>query len=146
MRKRFISNDLIQLVGATDIQPESVVSTIRMGRRREGRPRYLVVKFSTKMTRDKFYSLRKNTPKDEDNRKVFINEDLTEARAKHFYDVRRMVKRSKLFGVWTQNGNIMVKVTENDIPLAIHNHQDLASVTRYVPSKETFEDELSIYT
>ncbi len=55
-----------------------------------------------------------------------------------------MVKRSKLFGAWTQNGNIMVKVTENDIPLAIYNHRDLASVTRYDPDTETFEDELSI--
>ena len=139
-----ISNELVQLVGATDIQPESVISTMRMGRKREGRPRDLVVKFSTKTARDKFYALRKKTPKDEENKKVFVNEDLTETRAKLFYDARRMVKRSKLFGTWTQNGNIMVKVTENDIPLAIHSHQELASVTRYVPDTETFEDELSI--
>ena len=139
-----INNNLVQLVGATDIQPESIVSTTRMGRLKEGRPRDLLVKFSSKTTRDKFYALRKKTPKDDNNKKVFINEDLTEPRAKLFYDARRMVKRSKLFGTWSQNGNIMVKVTENDSPLVIYNHQDLASLTRYVPELETFEDELSI--
>ncbi len=139
-----ISNELVQLVGATDIQPESVVSTTRMGRKREGRARDLVVNFSTKTARDKFYALRKKTPKDEDNKKVFINEDLTEARAKLFYDARQLIKRNKLFGAWSQNGNIMVKVMEHDNPLAIRNHQDLVSVTRYVPDYETFEDELSI--
>ncbi len=141
-----INSNLVQLVGATDIQPESIISATRMGRIRGGRPRDLVVKFSTKTARDKFYALRKKTPKDEENNKVFINEDLTEARAKLFYDARRMVKRSKLFGTWSQNGNIMVKVTESDNPAVIHNHQDLASLTRYVSEHETFEDELSIDT
>ncbi len=37
-----------------------------------------------------------------------------------------------MHGTWSQNGSIMVKVKENDNPCAIHNHQELASLMRYV--------------
>ncbi len=92
------------------------------------------MKFVSKKKRDLFYALRKQTPKNEENKKVYINEDLTESRAKLFYDARQMVKRNKLYGTWSQNGNIMVKVKENDNPCVIQNHQELASKTRYVTS------------
>ena len=136
-----IRRELIQIVGESGISAESIESTARMGKRRDNKPRDLVVNFLTKETRDKFYALRKKTPKDVDNKKVYINEDLTEARAKLFFDARHMVKRKRLFGTWSQNGNIMVKVMSTDSPMVIQNHQELALLTRYVP--ETFEDEMS---
>ncbi len=136
-----ISNNLIQLVGA-EIPTESIVSTTRMGRKREGKHRDLVVQFSNQKTRDQFYASRKNTPKDNENKKVFINEDLTEARAKLFYDSRQMVKRGKIYGTWSQNGNIMVKVSENDSPMVIYSHQDLASLTRFVSTDTMSVDDM----
>ncbi len=137
-----LKSDLIRLVGESGLTVDSIESTTRMGRIRDNKPRDLVVKFSTKESRDKFYALRKKTPKDEDNKKVYINEDLTEDRAKLFFDARRMVKKERLFGTWSQNGNIMVKVKSDDSPMTIQNHQDLASLTRYV--YEASEDEMSI--
>ncbi len=136
-----IKSKVIQLIGESGISAESIESTTRMGKRRDCKPRDLVVKFSTKETRDKFYALRKETPKDEHNKKAYINEDLTEARAKLFFDCRRMVKKERLFGTWTQNGNIMAKVTSNDSPRLIQNHQELALLTRYV--SEDLEDDMS---
>ena len=141
VEERNLKSELIRLVGESNLTVDSIESTTRMGRARDDKPRDLVVKFSTKGTRDKFYALRKKTPKDEDNKKVYINEDLTEDRAKLFFDARRMVKRERLFGTWSQNGNIMVKVKNSDSPVAIQNHQDLASLTRYV--YEASEDEMS---
>ncbi len=136
-----IKSKVIQLVGESGISAESIESTTRMGKRKDYKPRDLVVKFSTKETRDKFYALRKETPKEEHNKKVYINEDLTEARAKLFFDCRRMVKKERLFGTWTQNGNIMAKVTSHDSPTVIQNHHELATFTRYV--SEGFEDDVS---
>ncbi len=136
-----IKSKVIQLVGESGISSESIETTTRMGKIRDCKPRDVVVKFSTKETRDKFYALRKKTPKDEHNRKVYINEDLTEAKAKLFFDCRRMVKRERLFGTWSQNGNIMAKVTSNSSPTEIQNHHELAMLTRYV--SETSEDDMS---
>ncbi len=96
-----IRTKLVQLVGASDKSAENIISTSRMGRVKDDRPRDLIIKFTSKKTRDEFYSLRKRTPKDNEIRKVYINEDLTESRAKLFYDARQLVKRSKLYGTLT---------------------------------------------
>ncbi len=137
-----IRTKLIQLVGASDKSAENIISTSRMGRVKDDRPRDLIIKFTSKKARDEFYSLRKRTPKDNENRKVYINEDLTESRAKLFYDARQLVKRSKLYGTWTQNGSIMVKVTETSIPCAVVSHRDLRSKVTGIPlNTEMWDDD-----
>ncbi len=139
-----IKEQLVELVGAPEALVSDICSVTRMGKKKEEKPRDLVVQFVSKKKRDVFYSMRKQTPKNEENKKVYINEDLTEARAKLFYDARQMVKRNKLYGTWSQNGNIMVKVKENDNPCVIQNHQDLASKTRYVTSdSDSIEEDTS---
>ncbi len=136
-----IKSQLIKLVGAKDITANDICCSTRMGKKKDGNSRDLLVQFVSKEKRDEFYSMRKKTPKDEQNRKVFINEDLTELRAKLFYDARRLVKRNKLFGTWSQNGSIMIKVTENDNPCVIRNHQELRSKIQYVAfDSESIED------
>ncbi len=128
MEENQLRIELIQLVCESGLSVDSIEST-RMGRRRDNKLRGLVVEFSMKENRDKFYALRKNTPKDGDNKKVYINEDLIEDRAKLLFDARGMVKRKRLFGSWSQNGtNIMVKVGSDDSPMAIQNRKDLAQI------------------
>ncbi len=129
----YIKISLVQLVGASEESAKSIISTSRMGRMKDDKPRDLIVKFTDKESRDQFYSLRKRTPKDNENRKVYINEDLTECRAKLFYDARQLVKRGKLFGTWTQSGNILVKVTENSSPCAVASHRELRSKVTGIP-------------
>ncbi len=141
-----IASQLIKLGGKSGTSVEDICSISRMGKKKEGKPRDLLVQFVSKQKRDVFYAMRKNTPKDEENKKVYINEDLTESRAKLFYDARRMVRRNKLHGTWSQNGSIMVKVKENDNPCAIHNHQELASLMRYVTSDSDSIESVLSYT
>ena len=139
-----IASELIKLVGKSGTSVEDICTITRMGKKKEGKPRDLLVQFVSKKKRDAFYAMRKNTPKDEENKKLYINEDLTESRAKLFYDARRMVRRNKLHGTWSQNGSIMVKVKENGNPCAIHNHQELAILMRYVTfDSESIESVLS---
>ncbi len=122
-----IKAQLIGLVGAQEGSESDIATITRMGKPKEDKNRDLIVKFVSKESRDKFYSLRKNTPKNRENKKVYINEDLTATRAKLFYDARQLVKRGKLHGTWSQNGNIIIKVNENDSPCAIGNHAELRS-------------------
>ncbi len=139
-----IKHQLVQLVGAIEGSENNTVSITRTGKARDGKSRDLVIKFDLKENRDNFYALRKRTPKNNQNKKVYINEDLIEPKAKLFYDTRRLVKRGRLYGTWSQNGNIMVKVNENDAPCAIQNHSELRSMLRHDAfDSDQIEDELS---
>ena len=50
---------------------------------------------------------------------VFVNEDLTQRRSQLFYEARRLKKQGRLFGAWSQQGNILVKVKEQSQPKAV---------------------------
>ncbi len=133
---------LMQMVGAQEGSEKNIASITRLGKPRNDKCRDLIVKFVSKESSDHFYARRKNTPKSHDNKKVYINEDLTESKAKLFYDARQMVKRSRLYGTWSQNGNIIVKVRENDNPCAVRNHLELRSkVNRSVYDSEECADD-----
>ena len=56
---------------------------------------------------------------------IFINEDLTTFRNKLFYDARCKKKSNKIHSVWTQDGSIVIKVTETSEPVVIRYHADL---------------------
>ena len=71
----------------------------------------------------------------ENSQPIFINEDLTSRRSKLFYQARMLRKRSKLFGVWSQNGNIMVKVGESSQPVAVQDYKMLKTLIQS-PSQE----------
>ncbi len=139
-----IKCQLMQLVGAQGCERD-IATITRMGRPSEDNSRDLIVKFVSKKSRDEFYALRKKTPKNHENKKVYINEDLIETKAKLFYDARQLVKRGRLHGTWSQNGNIMVKVKANDNPCVIGNHIELHSKVRNYASDSDggLNDEIS---
>ncbi len=56
---------------------------------------------------------------------IFINEDLTTFRNKLFYDARCKKKSNKIHSVWTQEGSIVIKVTDTSEPVVISSHADL---------------------
>ncbi len=87
-----IKHQLVQLIGATQGSEKNIGSITRMGKARDGKSRDLVVKFDSKENRNAFCALRKRTPKNNENKKVYINEDLIESKAKLFYHTRRLVK------------------------------------------------------
>ncbi len=75
--------------------------------------------------RDSFYAARKKLHEAKDDyKKTYINEDLTEFRLKLLFDARAFVKKNKLEGAWTQNGNVMV-LADHGGPKPIYNHRDL---------------------
>ncbi len=106
-----LTTRLVRLLNLPNVTEEDINSTYRLGKQREGKVRDVLVKFTSKKKRDLYYAKRKNTPKDDNNMKAFINEDLTPHRSKLFFDARCLVKRKRLHSTWTQEGNVMIKVT-----------------------------------
>ncbi len=122
-----LKKQILDLLSIPDITEEDIQSTYRLGKPKDSKARDVIVKFASKQKRDIFYSMRKSTPKGRDNKKVFINEDLTQFRSKLFFDARRLVKTRKLHSTWTQEGNVIIKLNEEESPVAIATHQELRS-------------------
>ena len=74
-------------------------------------PRPIIVRFRSKAERYRVISNRKNLRPSNDTKdiKVYINEDLTTARAKLFSTVRLLFRQKHFTQVWTYNGCIKVK-------------------------------------
>ena len=118
------------IMGMSDIKTTDIETAYRIGRKKEdNQPRHLLLKFKSKQKRNDFYKRRKRTPIASDVMKnIYINEDLTQHRARIFHDARKLVKKGKLRYTWTQNGNIMIRVTEDSPPTAVHSNEELQSM------------------
>lgn len=80
----------------------------RIGIQKPGKPRDIIVKFSTYRARNALYRARVGL-KTCGYSGVFVNEDLTQIRSALFYKARQLVKDRYLNGAWTYDGTIMVK-------------------------------------
>ncbi len=134
-----LTENIIQTVKSklniNNLKSEDIKDCHRMGKRRHGKHRDIVVQFQNKTTRDLVYQLRKRTPR-EDNA-VFFNEDLIPSRGKLFYHARKFKKAGKVFETWTQDGSIMVKVKEDDSAVEVQTYAELKQlVTKDNPYEE----------
>ena len=105
------------------VEEDDIGQCYRLGKTRDGKDRDVIVKFTSRETRNLVYSCRRNMPRED--QPVYINEDLTQPRSKLFYTARHMKKSEKILATWTQDGNIFVKVTDSSEPNLIKNHRDL---------------------
>ncbi len=112
------------------LKQSDIREIVRLGRKKDkGQPRNAIIKFHDKSTREKVHEQRKKllTHKDP-KRNVYINDQLTKHRQNMLYAARHLVKSKKLFGAWTQSGNILVKQTESSKIVQVFNHEDLMSL------------------
>ena len=56
---------------------------------------------------------------------VYVNEDLTQQRSLLFYQGRTLRRQGRIFGVWSQQGNILIKVSEQSQPRAVSNYREI---------------------
>ena len=94
----------------------------RLGPRldRQGRPRVrpIIVRFTKERTRAFVYKSRfrlKDHNVQRPLERVFVNEDLTAARAALASKTRQLKKAGKILDTWTVNGKVMVKNRRNEI-------------------------------
>ncbi len=111
------------------LKNNSIEKIHRLGRRRDDKPRDIVVRFRTNIIRNKLFRNRKMTVNNADSSKnVYINDHLTEFRRNVFYAARQLVKKKTVFAAWSQQGNILIRITENDQPIHVRSHRQLAEM------------------
>ncbi len=111
------------------IETDDIKDIGRMGKKRD-KVRDILIKFRSKTLRNKIYNRKKLLKQDKTDNMIFINEDLTNNRSKLFFEARKLRRREKIFGTWTQAGNIMVKVKESDQPCAVKRYHELAKLVQ----------------
>ena len=121
--KSKVTNLLKHKLQVKTIQPEDIRDVGRMGKKKH-KIRDILVKFKDNTIRDDIYNKRKLLK--QDKVPIYINEDLTSQHSKLFFEARKLRKRKKIFGTWTQAGNIMIKVKDNDQPHAVKTYNELS--------------------
>ena len=117
-----LAKDKIGLKLKKDDLPE----VYRLGKKRDGKNRDLVVKFTNRKTRDAFHENRKKTAPHKDPAKnIYVNDVLTNYRKGLFYAARKLYKAHKLCAAWTQQGNVLVRKSDGDKATEIKCYDDL---------------------
>ena len=111
------------------LQPGDIEVSHRLPKPRNskpGQPRQIIVRFRSKATRYRLISNRKNLREynNENDCKIYINDDLTSTRARLFSTVRSLQKKRLFDQVWTYNGNVKVKDNTGHV-VSIGNLEDV---------------------
>lgn len=121
----FINDTMNLNINSYDIGNAHRLGSIR----REGpEHRDIIVQFSTNIIKQQVMRNRRQLK--DINRNIYINDDLTKNRALLFKDARNELRNKRLSAVWTRDGNIFAKLTENSRPLKIDNNEQLSNLIR----------------
>ena len=115
-------------VGPKPQQAQSSVNTEEEGThnpQRAARP--LMVRFANVRVRNLVFRSRTNL-KDRNataSNAIYVNEDLTQARARLLKDCRRLKKEKRINDCWSWNGNILIKDAVNKVIL-VRSYRDIS--------------------
>lgn len=98
----FFNTTLGVRVTAQDV---SIAHRIKAGPKDKIRP--IIVRFSNRKTR--LAVLRAKKVLKDSSEKVFISEHLTKSASDLFFNARKLLREKKIFGTWTQNGQVFVR-------------------------------------
>ncbi len=98
----------------------------RLGKKSEKKTRDVMIKFREKTVRDAFYQNRKKLIiKNDIKNSIYINDHLTHYRKGLLYSARQLCKAKKITAAWAQEGNVLVRKSEDDSIKQIKSHEDL---------------------
>ncbi len=110
-----------------NMKASDIEHTYRLGKPKDHKPRDIIVNFCKKSTREKFYQNRRASANQGDPTKnIYVNDHLTEHRRHLLYVARQLYKSNKIKAAWSEGGNVLIRKTEGDNPIQIHDHEDLA--------------------
>ena len=101
------------------ITPKDIAVSHRVGKKVEGKDRQIIVKFATRNIRERVFSAksklkevnsnRTDNGDDDNNHKIYINEDLTALRASLAREARSCKNAGLITDTWTIYGKVLVK-------------------------------------
>lgn len=88
----------------------------------------IIVKFASRRVRDAIYAAKRKL-KDSD-KKIYINEHLTEGRSKIFRSARALVKSKHIHAAWTFNGSVFIKESVNSRAIVVQDLNNLPVINQ----------------
>ncbi len=126
--------DLVQdNLNLTTIDSSDIETTCRLGKAAHSKTRDVLVRFRDEDTRNLIYKCRRNIPREAH---IYINEDLTTMRGKLYYDARQLKKAGRLSSVWSQDGNIIIKMTKSSLPRPVESYTQLQNLLNHYEDEE----------
>ncbi len=114
-----------------NIKPTDVENIHRQGKRKSDKTRDIVIRFRKTAMRNQIFTNRKKTATHSDpKRNIYVNDKLTEYRRDLLYAARQLVKHKKIMAAWSQQGNILIRKTEEDSVIHVTCHDQLAELTQ----------------
>ncbi len=112
------------------LKSADIKETTRLGKlQKTGKPRNIVVSFTSESSRNLVYKERKKLITSTDPTKnIYINDRLTGHRQNVLFAARKLVKSHKIFAAWSQAGNILVRKTENSSIIQVDDHDSLRKI------------------
>lgn len=92
-----------------DISPSDIDRSHRVGEKKGGNQRALLVKFTSYRAKKAFMKKKKELSEG-----LYFNEDLTKKRGELLYEARKRRKANKLKGAWSFDGRVYIKDMMND--------------------------------
>ncbi len=132
-----VSNLVNNVMKLENFSTTDIKAVSRMGIRKQTKTRDILLHIHSSEKRDLLYQKRKLLMKSHVDDPIYINEDLTSARSKLFFEARKLRKKQKLFGTWTQYGNVMIKLKETSPPQAVRNYKQLKEIVQQDSNWET---------
>lgn len=85
----------------------------------------IIVRFTNRQVRNAFIKAAKSKKMKLNNSPIYVNDHLTPANSKLFYEARMLVRAKKIKAAWTYAGNIYVKKAENSLGVRVQHLDDL---------------------
>ena len=115
--------DLINNKMDIDMTTSALDRVHRIGKKKEGTTRPLLVKFATYRERYRVYKAKQRL-KSEGTTRIFVNEDLTRKRSLLLYKARQMKRRKLIQDCWSYDGQILIKDSRGKV-IPINSDDDL---------------------
>lgn len=84
-----------------------------------------IIQFSNPKIRNDIYMAKRKLTESDGFKGIYISENLTELDNKLFSDARELKRKKLIKNTWTMNGQVYIKIGENDNPVRINNCLDL---------------------
>lgn len=112
-----------------EINDKWLLYAFRIGKKTPGKHRPILFELANGGFKQEIYGSRIKMSKTKDGGKVYLNEDLTPARSKLFYETRQLLKTGRIQSCWTVSGSIYVR-SPTGITRPIRSLVDLSELKR----------------
>ena len=120
------------------LSPDDIDVSHRVGRQKNNKPRSIVVRFLSHNVREKVFSSRKDKSASrvrshplltaEALRQVYISENLTPENQKLLFVCRQLKASDQIWGAYSTNGRVKVRLGQDQAPRVIECIEDLAQL------------------